>query len=462
MSARDMTAGAPSGHLIRYAWPLMLGQWLHLSYNAVDAIIAGRFIGRDALAAEGIAAPVMNLVILAVNGLCMGAGVLMSEFFGAKDRENLRRTLTTTLIVGVIACCLVAGAGIWLTPFILTGLSVPGDISDITGAYLRVTFLGAPFTFIYSALSAGLKSMGDAKTPLKFLAFSSILNAALDLVFLGLLGFGVVCSAATTVFAEAVSAGLAVWYTVRRVPELCPEKGGWRIDRSLLRRVIRYGGPTALQSAIQPICKVLIQGQVNMLGVDGIAAFNAVTRMDDYACVTAQQISAGITTYMGQNRGAGKKHRLLPGFLAGIRLEVCWWFVICPVTLLLRGPIVSLFVDGEGTAEVIRIGSAYLTAMAPLYILPGLTNGVQGFFRGMGKMYTTMAATFIQASLRTVCVYLLVPRIGLPGVALSCGIGWTMMLVFEVPYCIYTCRRCGLTLSKGEPKKADDTNETYP
>lgn len=448
MSARDMTVGAPRGHLLHYAWPLMLGQWLHLSYNAVDAIIAGRFIGREALAAEGIAAPVMNLVILAVNGLCMGAGVLMSEFFGAREQEKLRRTLTTTLLVGVLACCLVALGGMLLTPMILTGLSVPGDIFGITGAYLRVTFLGAPFTFVYSALSAGLKSTGDAKTPLKFLAFSSVLNAVLDLIFLGLLGFGVVCSAATTVFAEAVSAALAVGYMARKAPDMCPKRGQWQIDRALLRRVIRYGGPTALQSAIQPICKVLIQGQVNMLGVDGIAAFNAVTRMDDYACVTAQQISAGITTYMGQNRGAKKMHRLLPGFLAGIRLEVCWWFIICPLTLLLREPIVALFVTGEGTAEVIRIGSDYLTAMAPLYLLPGLTNGVQGFFRGMGKMYTTMVGTFIQASLRTLCVYLLVPRIGLPGVALSCGVGWTVMLLFEIPYCIYTCKKQHLPLSK--------------
>ena len=443
----DMTVGRPRTHLWRYALPLLLGNWLQLSYNAVDSIIAGRFIGRDALAAEGIAGPVMNLVILAITGLCIGSGILMSESFGAKDYTRLRKTLANTLVLGAAMCLAAAALGIGLTPWILQWLTVPEEIRAITGTYLRITFLGAPFTFCYNALAAALKSVGDSKTPLKFLAFSAIVNALLDLWFLGVLGYGIVCSAATTVFAEGLCAALAVAYLLRRVPELCPGKGQWRPDRALLGRIVAYGGPSALQQAIQPVCKVLIQGQVNALGINSIAAFNAVTRADDFACIPEQSISSAISTYIAQNRGAGKPERIRTGFRAGIRLEVGYWVLIGTVVALFRRPMVGLFVTGEGTQEVIALGSQYLGHMAVFYLWPALTNGVQGFFRGMGKVYTTMLGTLIQASIRTVCTYLLAPRMGISGVAVACAVGWSAMLLFEIPYYVYTYRKRGLPRS---------------
>ena len=220
----DMTLGSPRGHLWRHALPLLLGNWLQLSYNAADSIIAGRFLGQNALAAEGIAAPVMNLVILAITGLCIGAGVLMSEAFGGKDFDRLRAVLANTLLSGFAGCCALTLAGIALADGIVAALAVPQEIRAVTTVYLRLTFLGAPFTFCYNALAAGLKSVGDADTPLKFLAFSAVLNAGLDLIFLGVLRMGIVCSAMTTVFAEMVSAALAVVHLLRAMPELRPRR----------------------------------------------------------------------------------------------------------------------------------------------------------------------------------------------------------------------------------------------
>ena len=419
---RDMTKGAPLGHLFLYAVPLLLGNWLQLAYNAVDSIIAGRFIGQDALAAEGVAGPVMNLVILAISGLCIGASVLMSEAFGAKRTARLKETLATTLLFGAALCCAAAALGCVLTPWVLRALAVPDSIFGITGIYLRITFLGAPFTFFYNALAAGLKSVGDSKTPLKFLAFSAVLNAVLDLILIGGLGFGIVCSAVTTVVAEAASALLAAVYLARRVPELCPGHGQWRIRRDLLGPILRYGAVTAVQQAVQPICKVLIQGQVNALGVGAIAAFNAVTRVDDFAFTPEQSIATAITTYIAQNRGAGQTARIRRGF-----------------ALLHRG-ILSLFVAGEGAADVIALGSTYLGCMAVFYALPALTNGFQGFYRGMGKMTTTLIGTCLQAGLRAAAAAVLAPWVGLPGIAFACAFGWCVMLAFEVPYYFWTCR----------------------
>ncbi len=439
----DMTLGAPRSHLTRFALPLVLGNWLQLSYNAVDTIIAGRFIGQDALAAEGIAGPVMNLLILAVSGMCIGAGVLMSEAFGAKDFPRVQRVLANTLSVGFCLCCLLALLGVLLARPILSFLAVPEEIFDITLLYLRIIFLGTPFTFCYNALSAGLKSVGDTDTPLKFLAFSALLNAGLDILFLGVLGFGILCSAMTTVIAEGVCAFLALLYMLKRIPELTPKSGQWRPEKQILRQILAYGGPTALQQAIQPVCKVLIQSQVNALGVSAIAAFNAVSRIDDFACIPAQSISSTISTFIAQNRGAQKPERIRTGFRAGIRLEACYWLVIGSLTALLRRPMVGLFVTGEGAEEVIALGTAYLGWMILFYLWPTMTNGFQGFFRGMGMMKTTMLATFLQASLRTLCTCFLAPYLGITGIAFSCAIGWTAMLILEVPYFFIVCKRKG-------------------
>ena len=293
---RDMTQGAPLGHLFFYAVPLLLGNWLQLAYNAVDAIIVGRFLGQGALAAEGVAGPVMNLVILAISGLCIGAGVLMSEACGARDADTLRAVLATTLLAGAALCVAVALLGTVCAPWVLRALVVPGEIYAPALAYLRVTFLGAPFTFFYNALAAALKSIGDSKTPLKFLAFSAVLNAALDLLFIGALGFGIVCSAVTTVVAEAASALLAAVYLARRAPGLCPARRDWRIRPALLGRIGRYGAVTALQQAVQPICKVLIQGQVR-------ASRSASARVLPPAC--------------GWNLPTGWRSRSSPGSGAG-------------------------------------------------------------------------------------------------------------------------------------------------
>lgn len=440
-----MTTGDPYGHLWRYALPLLLGNWLQLAYNAVDSIIAGRFIGQNALAAEGIAAPMMNLVILAISGMCIGSGVLMSEHFGARNYERLKKTMSTMLLFGAIVCLIVAGGGFLFAPQILRLLEVPEEIFSITVIYLRITFLGAPFTFFYNAIAAGMKSVGDSKTPLKFLMFSALLNAALDLIFLGLLGFGIVCSAVTTVIAEAVSAILAAYYMATREKALSPFGSKWRIDPDILANILRYGLPSALQQTIQPVCKVLIQGQVNALGVSSIAAFNAVTRVDDFACIPEQGIGASISTFVAQNRGAGKKERLRPGFRAGIVLGLMYYVIICGVARLFRGPIVSMFVTGAGAEEVIRLGSEYLGIMAFFYLWPALTNGVQGFFRGMGKMFTTVIFTFVQASIRTVSTMILAPRMGITGIAWSCMIGWSIMLFGEGIYYFYTCNKLKLS-----------------
>ncbi len=442
----DMTEGRAFGHLSRYALPVLLGSWLQLMYNAVDSIIAGRFIGRDALAAEGIAGPVMNLIILSINGLSIGSGVLMSEAFGRKDYKRLGACSGTLLLFGTLFSLVVTAAAFLLSPYILKALKCPDEIASITSIYLRIIFLGTPFTFLYNAFSSSLKSVGDSKTPLIFLGFSSVLNAVLDLLFLGIFRFGITCSALTTVVAEAVSAALSLLHMVRKEKILSPSRETLRFNGRILRDILIYAVPAAVQQAIQPVGKVLIQGSVNALGVNAIAAFNASSRVDDFACIPEQGIAAAIAAFTAQNRGAGKKDRIREGFGRGLMLEVGYWAAVAVITFTLRRSIVSLFVSGENAEDVIFQGSLYLKYMAFFYILPALTNGFQGFYRGMGRIGTTALGTFIQTSVRTLCTYFSAPVYGISGIAFSCAAGWSLMLLFEIPYYFITRKKhlCGV------------------
>lgn len=446
MAQLDMTRGNVAGNLARYAGPLILGNLFQLSYNLVDSVIAGRFIGRDALAAAGTASPIMNILILGISGLSMGAGVLMSEFFGAGEREKLKREFSTVLLFGLMFSLTLVGLGVAVTRPLLVGLQVPPEILGMTCAYVRVIFLGVPFTYFYNTLAAALKALGDSKTPLKFLVFSACLNVALDILFIGVLGFGLVCSAVTTVVAEGASALLSVGYIYRRVPELALGREELKVDRELLHVTLRYGSATALQQSCQPIGKLLVQRCVNGLGVDAMAAFNAVTRIDDFAFTPQQSIAQAITTFVAQHRGRGvrtgeDRQRVYRGFGRGMLLEACYFVCICLVAECLKEPIMWLFVEQNSSPLTIEMGCQYLTAMGFLYILPAMTNGVQGFFRGCGRMKLTLLCTFIQVFFRVSVTYALAPRMGISAVAVACCVGWVFMLGFEVPYYLWSKAR---------------------
>jgi putative MATE family efflux protein len=434
---QNMTEGPLLSHLIRYAIPLILTNWLQLAYNAADSMIAGRFIGKEALAAEGIAAPVMNLVILAVSGLCIGAGIFMSERYGADDLPTLRKALAAVLKAGIFMSFLIMIPGVLLCGPLLNALAVPQEIFSITSVYVRITFLGVPLTFIYNALAAAMKSVGDSARPLRFLAVSSVLNIALDLLLLGVFHFGIAVSALTTVFAQLVCAFLA-WQSMNRdLKQLVPEKEEWKTDRGILKRVMNYGLPSAMQQAVQPIGKLLIQSQVNLLGVSTIAAFNAVSRIDSFAFIPEQSIAASIATLIAQNRGASRPERIRKGFFLGIGMEILYGVFIGTLFFFSGRQLIALFVKGSGTEEVIREGMAYLSVMVFLYVMPGLTNGFQGYCRGVGRIPVTIFCTFIQISLRTVGTYLLASSTGIRGIAFATGIGWLAMLAFEVPYVLH-------------------------
>ena len=430
---RDMTTGSINNHLIRFSIPLILGNLFQLTYNAVDSIIVGKFIGTEALAAVGTANPVMNIVILGITGICIGASVLMSSFFGAKEMDKLKRAVSTTMMLGIIFSVLIVIFGELCSEGILKLLHVPEDILPMATLYLRIIFWGMPFTFAYNAYSAAMRSVGDSKTPIKFLAMASVLNGCLDFIFIAILHMGVVGAAMATIIAECISALMCFIYVFRHVPILKLGMRDLKMDKQMLKLTIQNGAVTALQQSCQPIGKLLIQGSINSLGVNAIAVFNAVNRVDDFALTPEQSISHGMMTFVSQNRGAKKPERMKKGLTHGLTLEFCYWIFICIMIWLFREPIIRLFLDND---DAVSMGVKYLGLMALFYIFPGFTNGLQGYCRGLGNMTITLIATLIQITIRVIFVYFLVPVIGLPAVAYASMAGWSCMLLAEVPYVI--------------------------
>lgn len=426
---RKMTQGSIARHLIAYALPLILGNLFQLTYNAVDSIVIGKFAGENALAAVSAANPVMTIVILGVSGVSIGASVLMSRFYGAGDEDALRREVATTIVFGAIASLVVFAIGWPLSGPVLRLMNVPGEILEMAARYLQVIFVGFLFTFQYNILAAALRSVGDSRTPVVYLALASVMNAGLDVLLVAGLRWGVVGAGVATVAAEGISALLCARHIYRKIPLLHLGLRELKIDRRLLGETVSSGAITALQQACQPIGKALIQSVMNAQGVSVIAAFNAVSRVDDFACIPEQSISSSMMTCIAQNRGAGEHARVGETLRRGMMIEAAYGVLICAAVLLVKEPVMRLFA-AQDSMQMVSMGVDYLTLMAFFYILPGITNGIQGYFRGMGEMKTTLVATFIQISIRALVVAVLVPRVGLNGAAWACAIGWSAMLCY--------------------------------
>ena len=426
---RKMTQGSIARHLIAYALPLILGNLFQLTYNAVDSIVIGKFAGENALAAVSAANPVMTIVILGVSGVSIGASVLMSRFYGAGDEDALRREVATTIVFGAIASLVVFAVGWPLSGPVLRLMNVPGEILEMAARYLQVIFVGFLFTFQYNILAAALRSVGDSRTPVVYLALASVMNAGLDVLLVAGLRWGVVGAGVATVAAEGISALLCARHIYRKIPLLHLGLRELKIDRRLLGETVSSGAITARQQACQPIGKALIQSVMNAQGVSVIAAFNAVSRVDDFACIPEQSISSSMMTCIAQNRGAGEHARVGETLRRGMMIEAAYGVLICAAVLLAKEPVMRLFA-AQDSMQMVSMGVDYLTLMAFFYILPGITNGIQGYFRGMGEMKTTLVATFIQISIRALVVAVLVPRVGLNGAAWACAIGWSAMLCY--------------------------------
>lgn len=437
---KDLTTGKIMPILVNFTVPLVLGNLFQLTYNAVDSIIVGHFVGKEALAAVGICNPVSTLMILFLNGLCMGASILMGIQYGAKDYETLHRQISTTLLSGaVFSFFLTLVCVIFAVPILLL-LQVDPSIMDMTVQYLRIIFLGLMFTFLYNFFSSTLRALGDSASPLYFLIISAILNIFGDLFFVIVLKAGSNGCAISTVLSEALCCLFCIIYIQKKVPILRLGKKWLVFDAGLLKKTIAYGWASAMQQATVQMGKIVIQALVNTMGVSVAAAFAVVNRIDDFAITPEQNIAHAMTALMAQNKGAGKNDRMREGFRCGMILELVYGAAVMLICLGFARPLMSLFVKDE---EVIGHGVVYLHLIAVMYILPAVTNALQGFFRGIGDLKVTLMSSFTNMTVRVIAAapMVLLWNFGIEALPYSYLAGWIAMLLVETPLMLRIYRK---------------------
>ncbi|MFQ7021690.1 MATE family efflux transporter [Blautia faecis] len=437
---KNLTTGKIMPILVNFTVPLVLGNLFQLTYNAVDSIIVGHFVGKEALAAVGICNPVSTLMILFLNGLCMGASILMGIQYGAKDYETLHRQISTTLLSGaVFSFFLTLVCVIFAVPILLL-LQVDPSIMDMTVQYLRIIFLGLMFTFLYNFFSSTLRALGDSASPLYFLIISAILNIFGDLFFVIVLKAGSNGCAISTVLSEALCCLFCIIYIQKKVPILRLGKKWLVFDARLLKKTIAYGWASAMQQATVQMGKIAIQALVNTMGVSVAAAFAVVNRIDDFAITPEQNIAHAMTALMAQNKGAGKNDRMREGFRCGMILELVYGAAVMLICLGFARPLMSLFVKDE---EVIGHGVVYLHLIAVMYILPAITNSLQGFFRGIGDLKVTLMSSFTNMTVRVIAAapMVLLWNFGIEALPYSYLAGWIAMLLVETPLMLRIYRK---------------------
>lgn len=437
---KDLTTGKIMPILVNFTVPFVLGNLFQLTYNAVDSIIVGHFVGKEALAAVGICNPISTLMILFLNGLCMGASILMGIQYGAKDYKTLHRQISTTMLSGVVFSFFLTLFCVVFAVPILHLLQVDASIMEMTRQYLRIIFLGLMFTFLYNFFSSTLRALGDSASPLYFLIISAVLNIFGDLFFVIVLKAGSNGCAISTVLSEALCCLFCIIYIQKKVPILRLGKKWLVFDSRLLKKTIAYGWASAMQQATVQMGKIAIQALVNTMGVSVAAAFAVVNRIDDFAITPEQNIAHAMTALMAQNKGAGKNDRMREGFRCGMILEIVYGAAVMVICQVFAGELMALFVKDE---EVIGHGVIYLHLIAVMYILPAVTNAIQGFFRGIGDLKVTLMSSFTNMAVRVIAAapMILLWNFGIEALPYSYLAGWVAMLLVETPLMIRIYRK---------------------
>lgn len=427
----DMTKGAITPHMLRFLAPMVIGNILQQLYNAVASLVVGKYCGENAFAAIGVASPIMNLVIFMVIGMCMGASVLMSEMYGAGKNGMLRLEFSSCLLGGSAAALIFSAAAILCINPLLFLTGTPEVLVPEAWRYLAIIFSGLLFTFLYNILASAFYAIGDSFSPLLFLFLSALLNIALTCLLVIRLDFGVAGAALATVIAQAVSVLLCALYIILRVPLLSLKRSEWKLDLPALLRTARFGIVTATQLSALYIGKLLIQGSVNPLGISAIAAFNAATRIDAFLLAPSESMNNMVATFTAQNAGAGHGGRIKYGLKTGVKIAIIYNLCAASLLLILTKPLSAAFL-GSGGSNALSLCISYLRSIALFYIIAGAASCYQGYFRGIGKLRVTLAATATQITLRVVITWFTAAAYGIQSIAFASGIGWIIAQIMLV------------------------------
>lgn len=421
----DLTRGNILAKLLRFAFPIMVGNVLQQLYNVADTLIVGRFLGGNALAAVGSSYTLMVFVTSIILGLCMGSSTFFSMQFGRRDRDRLEQGIYMAfLMIGAVTVTLniLVYAGIH---GILAFLRVPDEVAPLMKAYLLWIFAGIAATFLYNFVANFMRALGNSLTPLWFLGVSAVLNIFLDLFFIRVLMWGVGGAAAATVISQyAAGAGILI-YCAGRYPEIRIRKENRRWDRGILRELLGLSSLTCLQQSVMNFGILMVQGLVNSFGAVVMAAFAAAVKIDSFAYSPVQDFGNAFSTYVAQNYGAGKHDRIRRGMRDAVFSAFVFCSVISVFVVGFAKPLMSLFLD-EGSAEAVVVGAGYLRIEASFYFGIGLLFLFYGYFRAVSRPGISVILTVISLGMRVLLAYTLsaIEGIGVTGIWVSVPVGW--------------------------------------
>jgi len=408
LKQNQITEGVIWKQLLLFFFPILFGTFFQQLYNTADAVIVGRFVGKEALAAVGgPTGPLINLLIGFFIGLSSGAGVIISQFFGARQAERVSQAVHTAIAFSIICGAILMVVGILTAPYALIAMGTPDEILHYAVLYIRIYFVGVIPNLVYNMGAGILRAIGDSKRPLYFLIASCFTNIILDIIFVVYWHMGVMGAALATIISQLVSAVLVILVLIRTKEAYHLMPKAIRIDRDMLLRIIRIGFPTGLQSVMYSSSNVIIQSSVNTLGTDTIAAWTAYGKIDSVFWMIISAFGISITTFVGQNYGAGKKDRVYKG----IRVCMAMSFtaaIALSVLLYAFGNYVYLLFTTD--AAVIEKGTEILRYLAPTFFTYVCIEIYSGSLRGAGDCWIPMILTSLGVcALRVIWICVAVP-----------------------------------------------------
>ena len=448
-TVRDMTEGSIVKQVILFALPLMLGNVFQMLYNTVDSIVVGNFVGTQALAAVGSTTMIVNMMVFFFNGFSAGAGVVIANYFGAKDMEKLHKSIETTMAATFVLSVLFTIGGVAAVKPMLRFMATPEDVFGEATVYLQIYIGGISGLLIYNMGSGILRAVGDTMRPLYFLILTSVLNIILDLVFVLGLHRGIEGVAWATIISQFISAFLILALLTRSRDIYRLTWHDLKIDRVILGSIFAVGLPAGIQSIITAFSNVFVQSYVNFFGSSCMAGWSCYNKLDQFIMLPMQSMAMAATTFVSQNIGAGKRQRADRGTIVTVSMSVGVTAVIVAFLCIFAAPAVGLF---SPDGKVIEFGVLFIRANCFFLLFNCVNHVLAGALRGMGDSkgpMIIMLLTFV--GIRQVYLFVVTHFIANTPFLVGFGypVGWTSCCILELSY-YFLCRR-KREMSKGEP-----------
>ena len=445
---KSMTAGSPAKLILLFALPLFIGNLFQQVYNMADAFIVGRMLGVNALAAVGCTGSLTFLIIGIAQGLSAGFSILTAQRFGAGEMDGVRQSYAASLVLGGVISLVLMAASMAGTRQLLVLLQTPPEILEDATRYLIVIFAGIPATMLFNVVSNVLRALGDSKTPLYFLVGGCVLNILLDVLLILYTPLGVMGAGVATVIAQLLAGAACVVYIHKAFPALRLHRSDWKLSRREVLRHLQMGLPMGFQSSIIAIGSLMLQYALNSLGSTAVAAFTAANKLESLGTLPLCSFGLAMGTFVAQNYGAGKLHRIRTGVLQCSAMALSWSVFMGMVFLVFGRQLATLFVGRD--AQVTGLSYIYLCVVAFSMWVLALLFIFRYSLQGLGQSFVPTFAGIMELVMRGVCAVCLVGSFGFTGACLANPMAWSGSAVPLVITFFITMRRLTLSMPEHE------------